>query len=193
MDGWGERMVDCVTTVAHMAALGFGLPGDAFTALMAGGPHLLAPTGSDLGRYSAEGTVFAGYHSDLNLLTIHGKARFPGLFIWLRDGRRVPVAVPAGCLLLQAGKQLEWLTGGAVLAGFHEVVLTPTTTAAVAAATAAGRSTWRVSSTLFAHVASDQLLRPLGPFAQTASAGAYPPITAGQQVQDELSKINLKA
>lgn len=35
--------------------------------------------------------------------------------------RRVPVSVPDGCLLVQAGKQLERLTGGHVLAGFHEV------------------------------------------------------------------------
>lgn len=55
------------------------------------------------------------------LQTIHGKSRFPGLFIWLTDGRRVPVRVPDGCLLLQAGKQLEWLTAGAVKAGMHEV------------------------------------------------------------------------
>ena len=39
-----------------------------------------------------------------NFLTIHGKSRFPGLFIWLRDGRRLPVAVPEGCLLLQASR-----------------------------------------------------------------------------------------
>lgn len=29
--------------------------------------------------------------------------------------------MPDGCLLVQAGKQLERLTGGHVLAGFHEV------------------------------------------------------------------------
>lgn len=69
------------------------------------GPHLLAPTGSDLSRYG-KGTVFAGYHYDLNVMTIHGKSRFPGLFIWLRDGTRVPVKVPDGCLLLQVGKQV---------------------------------------------------------------------------------------
>ena len=28
--------------------------------------------------------------------------------------------IPEGCLLLQAGKQMEWLTGGAVKAGYHE-------------------------------------------------------------------------
>lgn len=42
---------------------------------------------------------------------------------WLRDGRRVPVRVPEGCLFVQAGKQLEWLTGGDIQAGMHEVRL----------------------------------------------------------------------
>ena len=31
------------------------------------------------------------------------------------------MSVPEGCLLLQAGRQLEWLTGGAAAAGMHEV------------------------------------------------------------------------
>lgn len=64
---------------------------------------------------------YAGYHYDLNFLTIHGKSRFPGLFVWLRNGKRVAVKIPSGCLFIQAGKQLEWLTGGYVKAGMHEV------------------------------------------------------------------------
>jgi hypothetical protein len=71
------------------------------------GPHLLAPTGSDLRRYGQEGTVFAGYHYDLNFLTIHGRSRFPGLNIWLRNGQKVEVKVPIGCLLIQTGKQVK--------------------------------------------------------------------------------------
>jgi isopenicillin N synthase-like dioxygenase len=34
------------------------------------------------------------------------------------------VRVPEGHLLLQAGKQLEWFTGGYIKAGFHEVIHT---------------------------------------------------------------------
>ena len=33
---------------------------------------------SDLSRFGAEGTVLAGYHYDLNAMTIHGRSRFPG-------------------------------------------------------------------------------------------------------------------
>jgi len=69
---------------------------------MRGGNHLLAPTGSDLERYKL-GTAFAGFHYDLNFLTIHGKSRFPGLSCWTTQGEKFPVVVPDGCLLLQAG------------------------------------------------------------------------------------------
>ena len=45
MTGWGNKMLAAVHTVAHMAAIGFGLPPHAFTERMLHGPHLLAPTG----------------------------------------------------------------------------------------------------------------------------------------------------
>lgn len=60
-------------------------------------------SGTDLSKHNKSKQIFAGYHYDLNFLTIHGKARFPGLYVWLRDGRRIPVKVPEGCLLLQVG------------------------------------------------------------------------------------------
>lgn len=104
-----------------MLALGFGLEKDALTQRMRLGAHLLAPTGADLDKHGKIGTVFAGYHYDLNFLTIHGKSRYPGLNIWLRNGKKLAVRIPDGCLLLQAGKQLEWLTGGDVQTGYHEV------------------------------------------------------------------------
>lgn len=50
--------------------------------------------------------MFAGYHYDLNFLTIHGRSRFPGLNIWLRNGQKVQVKVPVGCLLIQTGKEV---------------------------------------------------------------------------------------
>ena len=32
------------------------------------------------------------------------------------------MVVPEGHMLVQGGKQLEWLTGGYIKAGFHEVI-----------------------------------------------------------------------
>lgn len=192
MDRWGNLMLATVTSVAEMISIGCGLPKNTITDLMHQGPHLLAPTGSDLSRFNKIDTVFAGFHYDFNLLTIHGKSRFPGLFIWLRDGSRLQVRVPDGCLLLQAGKQLEWLTGGTITAGFHEVVVVEDTLAAVERARAAGDPLWRVSSTLFAHVNSDKLLEPLSPFKNDATLCAYPPTLAGKQAEDELKMIALQ-
>jgi isopenicillin N synthase-like dioxygenase len=192
MNKWGSLMLETVTAVAEMIAVGYGLPKNTITDLMHQGPHLLAPTGSDLSKYNQKDTVFAGFHYDFNLLTIHGKSRFPGLFIWLRDGSRLQVRVPDGCLLLQAGKQLEWLTGGTVTAGFHEVVVVDDTIAAVERAKAAGRPLWRVSSTLFSHVNSDKQLAPLPPFNNDATLAAYPPTLAGKQAEDELKLIALQ-
>lgn len=47
-------------------------------------------------------------------------------------------------------------------------------------------------SQLFAHVASDAVLRPLGHFAGSPLAVKYPPICAGEFVEKELAVINLK-
>ncbi len=45
MDGWGEKMLATVSTVAEVVAVGLGLEREAFTSRMQMGPHLLAPTG----------------------------------------------------------------------------------------------------------------------------------------------------
>lgn len=95
-------------------------------------PHLLAPTASDLVKYDNKDTILAGFHTDLNFLTIHGRSRYPGLHIWARNtGKRILVQFPptGRYLLVQAGKQLEHLTGGLIRAGYHEVVVNDATIA----------------------------------------------------------------
>jgi isopenicillin N synthase-like dioxygenase len=81
-------------------------------------------------KYGEKDTILAGFHSDLNFLTIHGRSRYPGLHIWARNtGKRIPVKLPptGRYLLVQAGKQLEHMTGGLIKAGFHEVVVNDAT------------------------------------------------------------------
>ncbi|KAK3250374.1 hypothetical protein CYMTET_40245, partial [Cymbomonas tetramitiformis] len=193
LDGWGEALLAATATVAEMLAVGLDLPPDTFTTSMRNGPHLLAPTGIDLNEYDKLGTVIAGFHTDLNLLTIHGRSRFPGLFAWTRDGVKIPVKVPEGCLLLQAGCQLEHLTGGYIRAGYHEVCVSERTLEAARAARANGGSSWRVSSTMFVHCCSDSVLEPLSGLQAHWRADAvnkYPAIKAGTQVKEVLEKIN---
>lgn len=183
MDAWGKGLLRSVVKVAARIEEGLGLSSGVLVDLLKGGHHLLAPTGTDVRKYSDLNTVYASYHCDISFMTIHGKSRFPGLFIWLRDGTKIPVKIPSGCLLLQVGKQLEWLTAGYFKAGYHEVICTDQTINQLKR----NRTNWRVSSTLFAHVNSDALLEPKGGFI----SDEYPTIRAGDFVDNELKTTNL--
>jgi len=165
-------------------------------------PHLLAPTASDLVKYGKKDTILAGFHSDLNCLTIHGRSRYPGLHIWARNsGNRIPVKIPPGNnLLVQAGKQLEHFTGGLIRAGFHEVVVNEQTLATIEKRKVdfPDRPLIRISSTFFWHLASDMLLAPVPELAERAKVlreaylkegmddeeePSYPPMKVGHHVQ----------
>lgn len=193
MNNWGYKLLNAVETVAEMAAIGMGLEKTAFSQRMDGGAHLLAPTGSDLSRNSV-GTVFAGFHYDIAFLTIHGKSRFPGLYVWTRDNRKMKVKVPDGCLLLQSGKTFQNITGGYVLAGFHEVIYTEETKAAYEKAVEEGRSVWRVSSTMFTHFRYDTDVSPLPELASLADPEElklYPKRTQFDVLMEELRATNM--
>ncbi|TQW01274.1 hypothetical protein V2A60_002282 [Cordyceps javanica] len=202
MDRWGNCMKSAVSTLSEMAAVGLGLPRTYFSDAGRYGPHLLAPTASDLTKYGEKDTILAGFHTDLNFLTIHGRSRYPGLNIWARNtGRRIPVRMPPGnYLLVQAGKQLEHLTGGLVKAGFHEVTVSEATldTMRRRAAERPDRPQIRISSTLFWHLNSDFDLVPVPALADRARAlrdarraqgrdegreTEYPPMKVGHQVE----------
>lgn len=99
-------------------------------------------------------------HYDFDLMTIHGKPRFGGLFIWLNTGEKVKVVVPEGHLLMQVGKQFEWMTGGYVKAGWHEVVFTDEVEKQRDEAIKNGRIPWRVSSILFYQVDGNYVMQP---------------------------------
>jgi isopenicillin N synthase-like dioxygenase len=190
MSSWGRHMIDGCYTVAQMAAIGLGLDRNIFTQMMNGGEHKLAPTGSDLSRYQPP-TTFAGYHYDFNFLTIHGKSRYPGLFAWLRTGEKFSVSVPEGHLLLQAGKQFEYVTGGYINCGFHEVIYTDKVAELKEKAIKEGRIPWRISSTLFSHLRLDVVMQPIDKFATKEAKEKYPPITVADHTAQELKDIML--
>lgn len=83
------------------------------------------------------------------------------------------------------------MTGGYIRAGFHEVVVSRETTEAIERRAAKQESLWRVSSTLFAHIASDWMLEPLDAFKTEETTKMYPSVLAGDQVQNELNLIQL--
>ena len=212
-----------------MTAVGLGLPAETFSSAGKYGfvhdvivnrpqtatntlnsPHLLAPTASDLEKYGKPDTILAGFHSDLNFLTIHGRSRYPGLHIWARNtGRRIAVKIPPGNnLLVQAGKQLEHATGGLVKAGYHEVVVNEKTIEVIEKRKVENpeRPLVRISSTFFWHLSSDYDLKPMPELVERAKRVReeqvalgrdegreveYVPMKVGEQVQGELKHIAL--
>ncbi|GAA5943707.1 hypothetical protein JCM3775_001342 [Rhodotorula graminis] len=175
MEEWGAQIKQAVDGVSEMLAVGLGLERDTFLRAAEYGSHLLAPTATDLDKWGKVGEIFAGFHTDLNFLTIHGRSRYPGLHIWARNsGRRITVQLPPGHLLVQAGKQLEHYTGGLVLAGHHEVCCTTATLEALVRRRAdpetAHRPAIRISSTFFHHLSSDEALSPRAFVAATRSS-----------------------
>jgi isopenicillin N synthase-like dioxygenase len=113
----------------------------------------------------------------------------------------MPVKIPAGnYLLVQAGKQLEHITGGLIMAGFHEVVVNEQTLDVIERrrVEVPERPLVRISSTFFWHLSSDFDLTPIPSLveeAKTARAGqlnsgkdkgeevVYPAMKVGQLVQ----------
>ncbi|KAM7200873.1 hypothetical protein V8F20_005115 [Naviculisporaceae sp. PSN 640] len=212
MNQWGTSMKNAVEGLTEMAAVGLGLPAGTFKDAGRYGPHLLAPTASDLVKYGEKDTILAGFHTDLNFLTIHGRSRYPGLHIWARNtGKRIAVKIPKGnYLLVQAGKQLEHITGGLIKAGFHEVVVNEKTVEVINSRKQQypDRPLVRISSTFFWHLNSDHDLVPIPDLAEKAKAVRaeqfnlgkdegeevqYPAMKVGEQVQSELKHIALMA
>jgi len=206
MEKWGRSMKDAVEDLADMASIGLRLSRDTFRKAGKYGPHLLAPTASDLNKFNKKDTILAGFHTDLNFLTIHGRSRYPGLHIWARNtGKRIPVKFPpkGRYLLVQAGKQLEHLSGGLIKAGFHEVVVSQATieTLERRKIEQPERPLIRISSTFFWHLSSDYDLEPIPSLSSRARAlgadqnndeeNVYQAMKVGQQVQNELRHIAL--
>lgn len=187
LDSFGQTLLNTAQVVAEMVAIGFGIPKNAFTSLIHMGPHVLAPSGCDLSRFGHRGTVLAPYHYDFNFLTIQAKSRFPGLNVWLENGRKVEVTIPTGCLLIQTGKQIEWVTGGLCKAGMSEVVVDSRTLNAINVANGQKRNLWGISSMLYVQIALDVLLKPLKFFVGSELCSDYPPVRAGEYIQQQLA------
>ena len=193
---WGEKLLATGEIVLTMIEQALGTEPGRLRDLTAGGPHLLGPNAANLDVLSAAGTIINAYHRDLNLLSIHGPATYPGLRIWLRNGTSMYIKMPPGHILIQAAHQLEWLTGGLITAGMHEVVVT----AEALELRKSRQCPLRISSPCFQHVASRHPLiiipealayEGLPKSVYEERLKRYPPITAGEQVRNELSAIGL--
>jgi hypothetical protein len=91
-------------------------------------------------------------------------------------------------LLIQVGKQWQILTGGVAHAGFHEVVANEEMYARALEEILEGLAPWRVSSTLFNHVTSNEILKPYDIFDVPGAWTDGPPIVAGERMLGRLRR-----
>ena len=185
----GDHFTEVLEKLNQIISIEIGQNKNYLSDLCHNGNHMLAPTMSDLRKYGNPGTILAGFHSDISLLTIHGKSRYSGLNIWTRKNEKIRVKVPENCFLVQAGRQLEYLTGSYILSGFHEVVVENDTVEQIISAIETGKSTTRVSSTFFAHVNSDKFLEVLPEFQTPENIKLYPKIKEGLWLRNRLKKL----
>lgn len=196
-DAVREDMLITVQLTLEMYALAHGAPADIITRRMQGAPHMLAATGSHLrppeGLTLEQmlGLVLFYFHYDFNLVTAHAPANCAALFAWLRDYTRFPVTGREGCYVLQAGRQLEYVTGGRVHYGMHEGIVTEATLVFARQLLASGLDPWRISTTLFACLASDRYMYPYGPWARPHTNGSYPRMAAGRYSAEEIAAIGI--
>jgi hypothetical protein len=135
MNEFGVMMLEPVTRVSQMLALGLGLHRDYFSSLMHNGHHKIAPTYASYWEDRIPGTVQAALHQDIDVFAIHAQGTHSGLFVYTENGERLEVRVPQGCFLVQAGRQLYLkmrsmerrgeISTRPIKAGWHEVVVTP--------------------------------------------------------------------
>jgi len=95
----------------------------------------------------------------------------------------------------------EQLTGGYVMAGYHEVIYTDKTKEVVDKKLEENENggnniMWRISSTLFGHLKYDTDLTPIEGMKhlhvkENIESGKYPKMTAHDKLMEELKAINL--
>jgi len=123
--------------------------------------------------------VWGCMHTDINLVTVLPASTKPGLWIRRRDGVWIPGNTPEaeGCIFVQVGDMLDYLTGGRFMSAAHEV-------RAPEAPTTEGR----LSAALFIHARPNAVFDP---DLSTADKVFYPRTTAYELLEERLKAIQL--
>jgi isopenicillin N synthase-like dioxygenase len=173
-----NEMFRTINKIAYICAQEFNLPSSFFPNRMLNGPTTLASI-----RYHAidkkQNDVIKGFDCELSLLTAFGSSSYGGLNVWTRDGNKISIKIPDGCLLIQAGKQLEYLTGGYIYSGFNEIVVSDD---------AMYKSNYNVIPIMYAHINNKCTLNVIDKFNNTKIKTEYPSINKGLWFQQEISK-----
>ncbi|RPE13324.1 isopenicillin N synthase family oxygenase [Chitinophaga lutea] len=126
--------------------------------------------------------IRAEQHEDINLITLLVGASADGLQVLDKQDNWVPVTSLPDQIVVNVGDMLQRLTNNKLKSTTHRVVNPP-------------REMWntsRFSIPFFLHPKSDMDLTCLPSTIDAAHPAAYPPITAGEYLDERLREIGLK-
>ena len=172
----------CAGTILEALADHFGLPRDTFSGMMTNGNSILR-----ILHYPAvpgavdPHSVRAAAHEDINLITLLCEATDSGLEILTREGEWLPVETGPGQIVVDAGDMLSRATNQVIPATTHRVVNPPS-----------GVSSERYSMPFFVHPFSACRLDVMDGFVAPGEAPRFPPISAGEFLEERLYEIGLK-
>lgn len=159
----------------------FDMPREAFSSMMDVGNSILRVIHYPPVKPEYAPAVRAAAHEDINLITLLCEATDSGLEILTREGEWMPVETGPGQIVVDAGDMLSRFTNEVIPATTHRVV-NPAENAA--------RD--RFSMPFFVHPYSACDLTIHDRFVSADQPPKYPPITAGQFLEQRLREIGLK-
>jgi isopenicillin N synthase-like dioxygenase len=159
----------------------FDMPRETFASMMTVGNSILRVIHYPPVRPDQAPAVRAAAHEDINLITLLCEATDSGLEILTRQGEWMAVETGPGQIVVDAGDMLSRFTNEVVPAATHRVV-NPAENAA--------RD--RYSMPFFVHPYSACDLTIDERFVSADNPPRYPPITAGQFLEQRLREIGLK-
>ncbi len=164
-------------------ALHLGLEEDYFDDKVKNGNSILRPIHYAPITQEPKTAVRAGEHEDINLITLLMGASADGLQILNKQGEWVSVTALPDQIVVNVGDMLQRLTNNRLKSTTHRVVNPP-------------REEWdkpRYSIPFFLHPRSDMRLDCLESCVDEDHPISYPPITAGEYLDERLKEIGLKS
>lgn len=161
----------------------FDLPPETFAGMMRHGQSVLRIIHYPALQAEPEpGAMRAAEHEDINLITLLCEATEPGLEILTRDGEWLPVQAEPGQIVVDAGDMLCRCTNEVVPATTHRVINPPDASLQD-----------RYSMPFFVHPRPEVDLTVMDRFVSAQRPPKYPPITAGEFLDQRLQEIGLKS
>lgn len=178
-----RRLEETARVILRALAAYFELPEETFSGMAEQGQSLLRiihypPVPED----RAPGAVRAAEHEDINLITLLPEATDSGLEILSREGEWLPITSGPGEIVVDAGDMLSRATNQVVPATTHRVVNPE--------GEAARRE--RYSMPFFVHPYPEVDLTVMERFVSAERPARFPPITAGEFLEERLREIGLK-